>query len=280
MGPDATLLHEWIGRTIEAEDTVTPRLIDSYRAMLAPHVAPSDGKAAPLALHWCLAPDVLETGQLGSDGHPAKGGFLPPVPLPRRMWAASDVRLLGSLAPEDRVRRRSKVAKIEEKQGQSGSLFFVTVRHELSNDAGPVIEENQIIVYREISGPAVSEASVPPSMPAAPHERKVEVDPVLLFRYSALTFNSHRIHYDYPYATGVEHYPGLVIHGPLQATLLLNFAAIVHARPPKDFSFRGTHPATGAQTLTLRATPDEAGSLALEVQSASGHVTMKATARW
>lgn len=280
MDPDATLLHAWIGRTIEAEDTVTPRLIDSFHAILAPHVAPLGGKAAPLALHWCLAPDIVEAGQLGSDGHPAKGGFLPPVPLPRRMWAASDVRLLGALAPGDRVRRRSTLAKIEKKQGRSGSIFFVTVRHELSNEAGPVIEETQIIAYRENSDPGLSETSVPPPMPPAPYERKVEVDPVLLFRYSALTFNSHRIHYDYPYATSVEHYPGLVIHGPLQATLLLNFAAIVHARPPKDFSFRGTHPATGAQTLTLRAAPDETGSLALEVRSASAHVTMKATARW
>ena len=280
MGQGSAGLQDWIGRSWEVEDIVTPRLIASYRATLGSHLAATEGKAAPPALHWCLAPDIAEAGALGPDGHPARGGFLPPVPLPRRMWAGSDVRLIGAFATGDAVRRRSTIAKIEDKQGRSGPLVFVTVRHEWSNDVGPVVEEDQIIVYREAAGPGASAAPAPAAPPPAPHERKVVVDPVLLFRYSALTFNGHRIHYDFPYATGVEHYPGLVIHGPLQATLLLNFAAAVHGRPPRDFSFRGVHPAIGTQKITLRATPRESGGLALEVLAADGHVTIKATAQW
>ncbi len=275
------VLQDWIGRSHEVEDMVTARLVASYRAMLGSHLATLKGDAAPLALHWCLAPDIADAGQLGPDGHPAKGGFLPPVPLPRRMWAGSDVRLLGTLATGDTVRRRSTITKIEEKHGRTGPLVFVTVRHEWRSDAGPVVEEDQIIVYREAAGPGASPSETPSSEhPSVPHERKVEIDPVLMFRYSALTFNGHRIHYDFPYATGVEHYPGLVIHGPLQATLLLNFAASIPGRAPGRFSFRGTSPATGTQTLTLRAAPDETGGLALEMHSARGQVTMKATAQW
>lgn len=269
----------WIGRTTETLDVVTPRLIASYRATFAPHLAAVEGNVVPPGLHWCLAPDIAETGQLGPDGHPARGNFLPPVPLPRRMWAGSDLRLLGSLDADDRVYRRSTIAKVEEKRGRSGLLVFVTLRHELIKIGGPIVEEDQIIVYREAAGRnAASDAPPPPSL--APHRREVNVDPALLFRYSALTFNSHRIHYDLPYTTEVEHYPGLVVHGPLQATLLLNFATAFHGSPPKTFSFRGSRPAAGAQTLTLCATPAEDGGLALEVRSADGHLTMKAAAQW
>jgi 3-methylfumaryl-CoA hydratase len=270
----------WIGRASEAVDVVTPRLVASYRAMLAPHLVALEGSAAPLGLHWCLAPDITEASRLGPDGHPAKGGFLPPVPLPRRMWAGSDLRLLGGLAVDDRVHRRSTIAKVEEKRGRSGSLVFVTVRHELVKIGGPIVEEDQIIVYREPAIAGSSPSETPPILPSGPHRREVDVDPVLLFRYSALTFNGHRIHYDFPYATQVEQYPGLVIHGPLQATLLLNFAATVHGRPPARFSYRSTHPATGTQTLTLCAAPDQQGGLALEVRSADGNKTMKASAQW
>ncbi|CAN7599194.1 FAS1-like dehydratase domain-containing protein [Pararhizobium sp. LjRoot238] len=277
---DTAELQAWVGRSVEAEDVVTPRLIESFRATLSPHAALTTSDATPLGLHWCLAPEIAETDELGPDGHPPKGGFLPPVPLPRRMWAASDLTFNGAIGPGELVRRRSTIRKVEEKQGRSGSLFFVTVRHEISTGAEPVIDEDQTIVYREAAAPGSPPALAPAALPPAPHERPVDVNPVLLFRYSALTFNGHRIHYDLPYATEIEHYPGLVIHGPLQATLLLNFAATIGDRPPRRFSFRGTNPATGAQTLTLRGTPGEDGALALEVQSGHGNVTMEATAQW
>lgn len=280
MGPYAASLQDWIGRRHEAEDIVTPRLLASFRATLVPHAADLGEAIAPLGLHWCLTPDIADGRELGPDGHPAKGGFLPLVPLPRRMWAASDVRFLAPIHSGNLIRRRSTIKAVEEKQGRTGSLVFVTVRHDISNGKGPVIEEDQTIVYR-----AAETAPTPPAPPveaglAAPHERAVEVDSVLLFRYSALTFNGHRIHYDAPYVTEVEHYRGLVIHGPLQATLLMNFAVTVVGKPPSRFSFRGVQPATGAQRLLMRAMPGEGDSMALEVRSDDGQVTMKATAQW
>jgi 3-methylfumaryl-CoA hydratase len=271
-------LRDWIGRTSEADDIVTPRLAASFRATLSPHLAEADETIAPLGIHWCLAPEIVDTARLNANGHAATGDFLPPVHLPRRMWAGSDVRFLAPLHVNDHVRRRSTVSDISEKDGKSGSLCFVTVRHELENQQGPVVEESQTIVYREAA--SASTAAPEAALPRAPHLREVDVDPVLLFRYSALTFNGHRIHYDAPYTMQVEHYPGLVIHGPLQATLLLNFAAIVGKRAPQSFSFRSVRPATGAQRLRLCAAPDQNEVLALRVEGADGSVTMKAAAAW
>lgn len=280
MSLDTSTLQEWVGRTHEVEDVVTPRLLASFDATLGDHAAQITGGAAPPGLHWCLTPDIADRRELGPDGHPAKGSFLPPVPLPRRMWASSDVRFMAPIRSGDRIRRRSILTAIEEKQGRSGPLTFVTVRHDIANDAGPVIEEDQTIVYRAAEAAAVPSAPPASSTLAASHELSVDVDPVLLFRYSALTFNGHRIHYDVPYATTVEHYPGLVIHGPLQATLLMNFATAIVGAAPRRFSFRGVHPATGPQRLLLSATSPGKDGMALEVRSADGHVTVKATAQW
>ncbi|WP_192257960.1 FAS1-like dehydratase domain-containing protein [Mesorhizobium silamurunense] len=271
-------LQKWIGQARQVEDIVTPRLLASFEASLGPHVVRRD--EAPPGLHWCLTPDIADASELGPDGHQAKGGFLPPVPLPRRMWAGSDMRFLAPIRGGDTIRRRSTLSAVEEKQGRTGRLTFVTVRHEISNAAGPVVEEDQIIVYC-----AAEAGTAPPAKPATPrlsasHERIVDVDPVLLFRYSALTFNGHRIHYDVPYATGVEHYPGLVIHGPLQATLLMNFAAVIAGQAPRSFSFRGVRPAIGPQTLLLSGTARGKGNMDMEVRASDGHVTVKATAQW
>lgn len=279
MRPDtSTTLQEWVGRTHEVEDIVTPRLLASFDAMLGPHAVRST--VAPPGLHWCLAPDIAGMRELGPDGHPAKGSFLPPVPLPRRMWAGSDVRFIAPIRGGDTIRRRSTLAAIEEKRGRTGPLTFVTVRHEIVNDAGPVIEEDQTLVYR-----AADTAAAPPAAPASPatavsHQRTVDVDPVLLFRYSALTFNGHRIHYDAPYATTVERYRGLVIHGPLQATLLMNFAAAIAGRAPRRFSFRGVRPAAGPQSLLLGATTQGQDGMELDVRSVNGQITMTAIAQW
>ncbi|MBW8909492.1 MAG: MaoC family dehydratase N-terminal domain-containing protein [Mesorhizobium sp.] len=277
MSPDSsTTLQEWVGRTREVEDIATPRLLASFEAMLGLHAVRGD--VAPPGLHWCLTPDIADAGELGPDGHQAKGGFLPPVPLPRRMWAGGDVRFMAPIRSGDTIRRRSTLSAVEEKQGRTGRLVFVTVRHEIANAAGPLVDEDQIIVYR--AAEAGAPASAPPPRLATSHERIVDVDPVLLFRYSALTFNGHRIHYDAPYATGVEHYPGLVIHGPLQATLLMNFAAVIVGNAPRRFSFRGVRPAIGPQTLLLSGTARGRDSMDMEVRSSDGHVTVKATAQW
>ncbi|RWB69951.1 MaoC family dehydratase N-terminal domain-containing protein [Mesorhizobium sp.] len=271
-------LEKRVGRSREVEDIVTPRLLASFEATLGPHVIRSD--EAPPGLHWCLAPDIADSRELGPDGHAARGGFLPPVPLPRRMWAGSDIRFLAPIRGGDTIRRRSILSEVEEKEGRSGRLIFVTVRHEIANAAGPVVEEDQIIVYRVAeAGPVTSATPAGPRL-ATSHERIVEADPVLLFRYSALTFNGHRIHYDAPYATSVEHYSGLVIHGPLQATLLMNFAAIIVGQAPRSFSFRGVRPAIGPQTLLLIGTTRGKDGMNMEVRSSDGQVTVKATAQW
>jgi 3-methylfumaryl-CoA hydratase len=273
-------LQDWIGRTTEAEDIVTPRLVASFRATFAPHLAISDELTAPLGIHWCLAPDIVEASRLGPDGHPARGGFLPLVSLPRRMWAGGELTLLAPLRVDDRIRRRSTIQEISEKRGRSGPLCFVTVLHELENDTGPVISERQVIVYRDpsptVPGPPARQDPVLPTH----HVREVGIDPVLLFRYSALTFNGHRIHYDAPYAIQTEHSAGLIIHGPLQATLLLNLAATIAGRSARKFSFKAVHPAVGCQTLRACATSVQGDEMALTIEAAGGQITMKATAGW
>jgi 3-methylfumaryl-CoA hydratase len=238
----------WIGRSQVAEDIVTPRLIKSFEATLAPHLAEID-PAAPLGLHLCLAPEVVEGAKLGSDGHPAKGDFLPPVPLSKCMAAGGTLSLLSPLISGDRVERRSTITSIEEKVGQSGRLCFVTVRHEITTGHGLAIRATQSIVYRQEAGKPAGKgvAATPPE--SSEFSREAAIDPVLLFRYSALTFNGHRIHYDAPYAIQEEHYPGLVVHGPLQATYLLNFAAQIAMQSPRKFSFRALHAATGIPRL-------------------------------
>ncbi|KMO15838.1 FAS1-like dehydratase domain-containing protein [Methylobacterium platani] len=239
---DIDHLRGWIGRTREVEDFVTPRLVAEYRATLAPRLAPVASGEAPLALHWCLAPETPAAETLGPDGHAAKGGFLPPVPLPRRMWAGGEVETLAPLRVGDRVVRRETVADLAVKTGRTGTLCFVTVRHEYETPRGIAIRDRQDIVYREASRPgdaAPAQKPVPAGDEAA---WSVEANPVLLFRYSAMTFNGHRFHYDHPYATQVEGYAGLVVHGPMQASLLLNLAASRLGRVPARFRYRGVAP--------------------------------------
>lgn len=279
MRPESSAaLKKWVGHTREVEDIVTSRLLASFEATLGPYAARCD--EAPPGLHWCLAPDIADATQLGPDGHAAKGGFLPPVPLPRRMWAGSDIRFLAPIRSGDAIRRRSTIGAIEEKRGRSGPLTFVTVRHDIANAVGTVVEEDQIIVYRAAEDGNAASPSLPEPWLITAHERTVDVDSVLLFRYSALTFNGHRIHYDAPYAANVEHYPGLVIHGPLQATLLMNFAAVIARQAPRRFSFRAVRPATGPQILLLSGASRARDTMEMEARSPDGRVTVKATAQW
>ncbi len=200
----------------------------------------------------------MPPGELGPDGHPRRGGFLPPVhDLPRRMWAGGEVEALGPLRPEDRVTRRSRIASAAEKTGSSGRLVFVEVDHEIAGPAGPAIRERQTIVYRGTEGAAVRDA--PPAAPLPPGgaEAALTPDPVLLFRYSALTGNGHRIHYDADYVRGEEGYPGLVVHGPLQAMLLAGLAQ--RANPGCDarrLRFRGARPAFAGSPLRMQGWAD------------------------
>ena len=277
---DMTALQSWIGRTEVARDLATERLIAGLLATFESAVNfRSSGAHAPLTLHWCLAPPIAPMSDLGPDGHPARGAFLPPIPLPRRMWAGGELEILDRIIAGDAIERASRIAAIDLKQGRSGPLCFVGVDHTIATPRGIAMRERQNLVYRPAETQPVA-ATARAMAPAAEHSLKLHADSVLLFRYSALTFNGHRIHYDRPYATGEEHYPGLVVHGPLQAALLVEFAAeLAKGKPPRRFSFRGVRPLFDGADFFLRARRVE-GDLALWVENEDGEATMEAKASW
>src|SRR6202012_3464244 len=208
---DLDHLRQWIGRSTEASDTVTAQLVKGLRATLFQEIGePKIGDAAPFTVHWCLAQPVFPMSELGPDGHPARGGFLPPVPLPRRMWAGGELEFFDALRVGDEARRTSRISDVTMKAGSTGTLCFVSVVHEVTTSRGLAIRERQDIVYREMTGtaqPASAKPAAPP--PSAQHRETHVSDPVLLFRYSALTFNGDRIHYERDYVAKVEGYPGL-----------------------------------------------------------------------
>lgn len=276
---EETQFAEWIGRKSESEDIVTPRLAASYRAIFGDRLAPVGADDAPLGIHWCLSPAIAPMEALGPDGHPAKNRDLPPIPQPRRMWAGGALETLAPIRVGDTVTRISTIGSITRKEGRSGELWFVAVHHDYVTPRGTAIRERHDIVYREAAKPGTARTTASEPAPAAePIEGEwlVETPSTLLFRYSAITFNGHRIHYDLPYVTGVEGYAGLVVHGPIQATLLLNFATASLGRVPQRFSYRGVAPAIAGSPVRVRKTPDtEAG---FRTESLSGTVHMEATA--
>ncbi|PTM41801.1 MaoC family dehydratase N-terminal domain-containing protein [Bosea sp. 124] len=275
---DIEHLKTWMGRTEEASDLVTPRLIASYAATFAPHLAPCPAGDAPLALHWCLAPPIAPMAALGADGHPAKGDFLPPVPLPRRMWAGGSIATMAPLREGDLVTRRSRISNVTAKEGRTGPLCFVAIDHELSTPRGLALRERHDIVYREASSlPAAPAAAAEPQ--PAELSWTVEAGPVLLFRYSALTFNGHRIHYDLPYVTREEGYAGLVVHGPIQATLMLNIAAVLTGRSTLKLDYRGVSPLIAGAAFVVKARRQEDGTIRTWTEGADGRLRMEGTAR-
>ena len=277
---DLDHLRQWIGRTTEATDVVTAQLVRGLLATLFQDIGdPRSNDPAPLTTHWCLAQPVVPMAEVGPDGHPARGGFLPPVPLPRRMWAGGELEFFDGLRVGDEVTRTSAIADVTLKTGSTGPLCFVTVQHRIETSRGIAIQERQDIVYREMSATPPPDAK-PSAPPPAQHREHLRSDPVLLFRYSALTFNGHRIHYDRDYATRVEGYPGLVFHGPLQAALLVEFASRLRdGQAPGKFSYRGVQPLFEGSEFSLNANPIETG-LELWTANAAGQPTMKAGATW
>lgn len=271
---DIDALRAWIGREKRAEDVLTPRIAAGHAAMLDHDAAPAPGGPAPDGIHWCLAPIIEPMRALGEDGHPARGLFLPPVPLPSRMWAGGALEFHAPLHVGDTVTITSRIQDVTLKAGRSGPLVFVTLGHEVSGPRGHALTERQDIVYRAL-GPLPAPAL--PDSPARTPARIVEAGPVLLLRYSALTFNGHRIHYDRDYATGTEGYAGLVVHGPLQATLMLDLAAqLAKGRRLRRFAFRGVSPLTEG-AVHLHAAPDDSH---LWVSDATGRKTMTADLLW
>ena len=266
--------EEFVGRTQTAQDEVSPRLVAGLAATLGAETTPF---VLPPLWHWMLFQDWVPPHGIGPDGHPKRGGFLPPVhDLPRRMWAGGRLRFPGTLLTGDTVRRTSTIQRVQEKQGGAGRLVFVTVRHVIEGRDGPAIEEEQDIVYRGTEGAAVK-PGVAVTDRLAPGEgiaATVRPDPVLLFRYSALTGNGHRIHYDMDYVRNVEGYPGLIVHGPLQATWL---AGLLRKQTLRSFSFRGQRPAFHDRALHLEARLDGDGAT-LRTLDEDGAVCMQAEA--
>jgi 3-methylfumaryl-CoA hydratase len=277
---DLDHLRDWIGRTEQRSDDVTATPVAALSATLdRDDPAPLPGTDLPPLWHWLYFTPLARHREIGPDGHPQRGDFLPPVPLPRRMWAGGRIEFHHPLRVGDEITRSSRITGVDVKHGRSGALVFVTVRHELHNAQGLAISEEQDIVYRDAPAPG----AVPPPPQAAPADetfrRLITTDPVLLFRYSALTFNGHRIHYDRPYVTEVEGYPGLIVHGPLIATLLLDL--LRRERPDacvKRFSYKALRPVFDIHPFSVCGRFDNARAAQLWTRDHEGWLTMQATA--
>ncbi|WP_198971915.1 FAS1-like dehydratase domain-containing protein [Xylophilus sp. ASV27] len=268
----------WVGRSEESADQITQAPIRLLQATLDA----ASPAALPLHLpplwHWLyFLPGERQSG-IGPDGHPRRGGFLPPITLPRRMWAGGRLRFVRPLAVGVAVRRVSLIKSIQTKSGRSGTLVFVTVQHEVSDAQGVAIHEEQDIVYRDAPAPGAPA----PQPPAAPEDgqfgRSIRPDPVLLMRYSALTFNGHRIHYDRPYAMQEEGYPGLVVHGPLIATLLMEELRRAHPhRTLRGFEFKAVSPLFDTAPFTVNGKL-EGSTARLWARGPQGQLAMQASA--
>lgn len=265
---------QWLGRETVAQDQMDAALA---RRWCATFDLPSpDGSAMPQGIHFCLCTPEAPTASLGIDGHPARDdsadSFFPPVPLPRRMWASSSIEFLAPIRLRAQINRTSRIASIAEKNGSSGKLAFVDVEHVTSCDGQEAVRETQTLVYRDA---VADDAPLSPAMPGEgafdpsgwDHHLAITPSETLLFRFSALTFNTHRIHYDAPYASAEERYRGLVVHGPLMASLLLQMAARqLGDNRLTQFAFRAVSPAVAGETLHLAMRQDgdaiELGSFA------------------
>lgn len=243
-------LEAWIGREERRRDVVTEGALARFGAT----VGNSEKQIAPPGFHWCLCLPDAPVDALGEDGHPAKGSFLPPIPLPRRMWAASEVEFFTPIVVGASIERLSTIAAIEQKHGRSGPLVFVEIDHLTRADGVDAVCERQTLVYRDASPPMALPATGNADLSDWPVTRTIHPEAPLLFRYSALTFNSHRVHYDLLYARDVEGYPGLVVQGPLMASLLMKLALEqAGGKPLARFTFRGMSPAFAGQPLHLAA---------------------------
>ena len=281
MNPSAHDLTAWIGRSETVTDTLVPTPVQALSATLDHAAAPVPvGTPLPPLWHWLYFLPLHRQSDIGADGHARRGGFLPPVPLPRRMWAGSQFEFRAPLRVGDTVVRTSTIADVTRKAGRTGQLVFVKVRHEVRANgvADPALVEFHDIVYREAKRAGDVEPPPQPAPTDAAWQRQIVPDDVLLFRYSALTFNGHRIHYDRRYVTEVEGYPGLVVHGPLIATLLLD---LLHRERPEarvaTFRFKAVRPTFDLHAFKVCGR-QEGDVVRLWAQDHEGWLTMEATA--
>jgi 3-methylfumaryl-CoA hydratase len=277
---DASLLKQWVGRTETRRDTSYPGTMEALAAVLDYREAPPRAAGLPPLWHWIYFWAVAPQSELGPDGHPQRGKFLPPVPLPRRMWAGGRLRFLKPLPIGVAINRSSEILAVEMKQGRTGDMAFVTLRHEIADEEGTAIIEEHDIVYRSAAEPGTPVPQPRPAPLEAAWTETVQPDPVLLFRYSALTFNGHRIHYDRSYATEVEGYPGLIVHGPLIATLLVE--SLRRQMPDArllSFNFRAVGPLFDTDAFQVSGQPDpDQTTVRLWASNARGELAMQAEA--
>jgi 3-methylfumaryl-CoA hydratase len=281
MGVDIDLLAQWIGREELARDVLTAGPLAGLAVTLdRDEPLPRPGDALPPLAHWLYFLPRHRQSELGPDGHARRGGFLPPVPLPRRMWAGGRFEFRHPLRVGDEVLRTSRIVDVRHKAGRSGDLVFVLVRHAVENAAGIALVEDHDIVYRDAPQPGAPAAAGMPAPAPADWQREIVPDDVLLFRYSALTFNGHRIHYDRRYVTTIEGYPGLVVHGPLQATLLLD---LVRRELPSAavtrFEFKAMRPVFDTAPFRVCGRRLGASEVHLWIEDADRLLAMEATAR-
>ncbi|CAM3973873.1 MaoC family dehydratase N-terminal domain-containing protein [Bordetella muralis] len=278
-------LQSWINRSEETTDIVTPQLTERLSATLEStrDVRCERGVEFPQMWYSVLFPRVVPRSKIGNDGHPALGDFLPPVPLPKRMFAGKRIQFVNPILIGDELRRVSTIASITPKQGSTGQLVFVTVRHTISNAAGVCVIEEQDVVYRENTNKKDQGAARTPAadtFEARYRSEPIVADTVMIFRYSALCFNGHRIHYDYPYATQVEGYPGLVVNGGLSA--LCATEHLHQAWNGTSFSHittRNVAPLFEGQTFHVESRAGERdGEVEFRVVSQAGVTTLRGSA--
>ncbi len=280
MKIDINHLQSWIGRSESVQDLATVVPLRALSATLDRDGAAIDtGTEVPPCWHWLYFLPLHRQSEIGPDGHAQRGGFLPPVPLPRRMWAGSRLEFLAPLRAGQAIARTSRIADVRMKEGRSGPLVFVQVHHDIHADGQHAIHEEHDIVYRDLPLPGEPAPAGVPAPQDALWTREVVPDDVLLFRYSALTFNGHRIHYDRRYVTEVEGYPGLIVHGPLIATLLLD---LLHRQRPTArvhrFAFKAMKPIF--DIAPFRVCGRMAGDQAVKLWAVTpeGHLAMDASA--
>ncbi len=277
---DVDHLRSWIGRQETLRDHVTRFPMAALSATLdRDDPAPEAGDPLPPLWHWLYFLPTARQSMLGADGHPARGGFLPPVPLPRRMWAGGRFTFHAPLRVDEAISRVSTIRDVTVKQGRNGALCFVLVRHDVSGPNGLALVEEHDIVYRDNPPPNEAPAALRPVRTDDAWRRDIQPSDPLLFRYSALTFNSHRIHYDRRYVTETEGYPGLIVHGPLIATLLIDLLRRHADQPVASFRFRAVSPLFDIAPFSVHGVPDGKGQVALWARTASGHLAMEAEAK-
>jgi 3-methylfumaryl-CoA hydratase len=274
-------LRDWIGKTQAVEDFIAPW---PARALIATldeaDPEPRMGDPLPPLWHWLYFLEAAPMSKIGPDGHGERGEFLPPIPLPRRMWAGSRFTFQGEpLRIGDTARRQSEIKSIEPKTGSSGAMVFVTVRHTLTGAKGTALLEEHDIVYREAAKPGETAREPKPAPTDSTAAKTIVPDPVLLFRFSALTFNGHRIHYDQPYVTGAEGYPGLIVHGPLMGLLQIELARRANpGRTPASFEFRALSPAFAGAPFTVAARTEADGAVTTWIANAKGGLAQQGKA--